>query len=461
MAQTKHTYLENAELANYLAQTTLSPTDTILQTVVSNATTLKHTLKSVFFPLLVLLELMASLFLLIKFIRSDNKNLGNSAGLILSIITTILTLTALSVFFAGAYPMLIGILLLSSIAIGILYNGSLFLYSFYRYLTRPSDLKANPLKAVYRANSKKYGIATLLGLAVFISFIASALLVPYLAPVLLIASGILGALAVLVGCAYKCYMHIKTSETHANDPYTKNVLMKNSEKHIKPQIPSDHLTDHLISHTENTRGFEYYTKEHRYHQLTNNLPQNREFLLNQIFEKIHCLDEKINHNHGKLGERLWKQEEKRMEKIELLIYLAVFMLPIDQKNAIHVIHKTLNKVAISAPMQEKLIAQHALFNKNHPVDPHQAANWRTSEDFSAFTESFHANKAFQSFFKNISDVKDIYEAVHYHFHNERLIKLEIKRKEIQRKKDEEEQLKEIIEKTHPEPTATTLPETHH
>ena len=54
---------------------------------------------------------------------------------------------------------------------------------------------------------------------------------------------------------------------------------------------------------------------------------NREFLLKQILEKINLLEKKIENDKGKRGEFLWMQEEKRIEKIDLLINLVIFLLP--------------------------------------------------------------------------------------------------------------------------------------
>ncbi|WP_339049703.1 hypothetical protein [Rickettsiella endosymbiont of Xylota segnis] len=39
------------------------------------------------------------------------------------------------------------------------------------------------------------------------------------------------------------------------------------------------------------------------------------------------LEKKIENDKGKRGEFLWMQEEKRIEKIDLLINLVIFLLP--------------------------------------------------------------------------------------------------------------------------------------
>ena len=46
--------------------------------------------------------------------------------------------------------------------------------------------------------------------------------------------------------------------------------------------------------------------------------------------------------------------------------------------------------------------------------------WKTYEDFYVF-KGYPIKKAFQSFFKNVSDAKDLYDAVNYHFEIEKIL----------------------------------------
>jgi hypothetical protein len=460
----KTDYINDAELINHLAKTLVSRSDALLQMVAGTSTLLKHTLKSIFFPFALVFDMISHLLILIKFKNLENKNLGHSTQLLLSTITLSLTLIALCLFFASTYTVIVGALVITSTAISAIYNTSLFFYNLYQWRNSYQETKTPYLKETYRNNSKKYGIAASLSLIISISAIMSLLLFPYLAPAVLIGVGCLTSIAVIAGCAYTVYNYTKISALpHAPLMNTQDALTTHSIAIEKTEteaetemVPSlDNLiTQFHLQNQENTTNFDYYSQAHRSQQLSEDLSKNREFLLTQIFVKINLLDQQIIHSRGQLGEQLWKEEEKRIEKIALLLYLAVFLLPIDATQTKNVIQSTLNNAPVSIQIQEKLLVQQHMLNERYPLV--KQTNWHSVETFDAFSQSLQINKAFQSFFRNTSDVKDIYQAVQRHFAIEKRITLA---KESKITPVQEEQEKNYI--TNNNELADSLTEAYH
>ena len=113
--------------------------------------------KSICFPVTFILGLFTNLFMVLNFIKSENKNLGNSSKLVLSIITTILTLLAVMFFFVNGYPLVVALCMLASMGLGAIFNIGLFSYNAYKYIRLSNNKKNNHLKAIYSANCFKYG----------------------------------------------------------------------------------------------------------------------------------------------------------------------------------------------------------------------------------------------------------------------------------------------------------------
>lgn len=294
----------------------------------------QHWFKSICFPLTFILGLFANLFMAINFIKLENKNLGNSSKLILSITTTILTLLAVVFFFVSGYPLVVGLCILASMGLGAIFNISLFIYNAFKYIDFSDSEKNNHLKDIYRSNSFKYGVAALVGIISLSSFIMSVFLFPYLATGILIATGIFSGIAVLAGAFYKLFNYFKSSKTSDHEFFKDFSLVESSSVPSESEMLIDNLRAPGISELEkNSCSFQYYENEHRSQRLSRDLAKNREFLLKQIFEKINFIEKKVESDKGKLGERVWMQEEKRIEKIDLLINLVIFLLPTHEKLA--------------------------------------------------------------------------------------------------------------------------------
>ncbi|WP_339049704.1 hypothetical protein [Rickettsiella endosymbiont of Xylota segnis] len=173
----------------------------------------QHWCKSIFFSVTFIFGLFANLFMAIKFIKLENKNLGNSANLILSIITTVLPLITTLLFFISGYPLIAGVCMLTAMSIGAIFNISLFIFNTYKYIRLSDFEKNNHLKTIYTTNCFKYGVATLVGIITLSSFIASVFFFPYLASGILIGLGILSGIVVLAVGFYKIFNYFKSSIT--------------------------------------------------------------------------------------------------------------------------------------------------------------------------------------------------------------------------------------------------------
>lgn len=419
--------LENLESTSEFARVLVAFAHSMLD---SDASLIQqYWFKSICFPVTFILGLFTNLFMVINFIKSENKNLGNSSKLVLSIITTILTLLAVVFFFVSGYPLVVGLCILASMGLGAIFNIGLFSYNAYKYIRLSDSEKNNRLKAIYSANFFKYGVAALVSIIVLSSFIVGVFLLPYLAAGIVVGIGIFSGIAMLASGFYKMFNYLKSSSMSDQEFFKDFPLVESSFVPYESEMLMDNLRAPVMSALEkNSCSFQYYENEHRSQQLSRDLAKNREFLLKQIFEKINLLEKKVESDKGKLGEHVWMQEEKRIEKIDLLINLVIFLLPTHEKLAENTIESIETKIPISALSYEKIMVQ---FHSLNYVKMDDKVGWKTYEEFYQFFNEYHAEKAFQSFFKNISDVKDLYEAVKHHFEIEKFLNLENSQKKLQ------------------------------
>lgn len=448
--------LEDIESGNDFLKNLTRFTDSMLN---SNATlSQKHWFKSICFPLAFVLELINSLFKILRFIKLDNKNLGNSSNLILALISTILTFIAVVCFFSGFFSVAVGICLVTSMSLGVLFNLSLLIYNFFQFNRLEITKENNKIKATYKSNCFKYGSGLLVGFITLSVFVMSVFFSPYLITGILVGAGIFSGIIVLVAGFYKLASYIQNSMTTPSKISTSSSL-------IEPIVPFseyERLMDnlnllHLNDSTENFNSFQYYKNENYCEHLTNDLSKNRAYLLTVIFKKINFLDYEIEKNKRKLGEQVWTQEQKRIEKINLLINLSIFLLPTSEKLTQNTIKMIKTKIPISTLSYEKIMVQfhhlNDLKNKNNVC-------WKTHEDFYDFFKDYPIEKAFQSFFKDVSDVKALYNAVIDHFEIEKLLnnldkshaKIQIEKEKIHiTLKETDPKIIKKLEKTHFKP----------
>lgn len=375
---------------------------------------------------------MGNLFTLIHFVKLKNKNLGNTSQLILSILICIVTFIAVVCFFASSYPLAVGLCLLTTMALGSIYNSSLFIYNLYNYIRSSASEQSKALKAIYAANCFKYGIATLFGAIALTSFVLSVFFFPYLTTGILIGTGIVSGITLLVGGFYRIFNYFRQllgTEPECAAFYSE---IRSADVVSEYERLIDNLRAPIMLEPEKKgRSLCYYETKHRSQYLTNDLAKNRAFLLSQIVEKIKYVECEIEKNKGKIGGRVWMQEEKRIEKIDLLIDLSIFLLPVNEKQAGHILDKIEEKISISEQIYKKIMLH--FMQVNH--ENHENNEWKTHDDFYQFFNSYQANKAFQSFFKNVSDVKDLYDAVKHHFDIEEFLSLKNTQQKIEKERE--------------------------
>ncbi|MES2998508.1 MAG: hypothetical protein V4700_04215 [Pseudomonadota bacterium] len=429
-------YLEDSSSADEIAETLFSTTDTAVNTALGNSTTVaKHILKSFFSPIIVLFDIVSTLITLIQFLKSDNINLGNIATLAISVITTTLSVIALVCFFASVAPVIVGGLLAVSVAVGFFRDAGLLLYNVYQWRNTSWDTKNAYLKTTYQANTTKYGIAAAVGFTLLLGAVLS--LIFFSITAISIISGVLGAIAVVGFLGYHVYKNIKTSST-PNAIIARDSSAESKEDETESATLSDNLIvrPDLQKEKESAWVSKYHVQKHRDNQLTENLDNNRKFLLKEIVEKINSLENEIEKDKGKFFEDILQQEEKRLQKIEFLMESTIFMLPLDNREAENTLCAAMDKIPIPAPRQQKLLTQYLLLNKKITIK-NPTLVWRTHKDFSIFEKLLekNPNSRFQSARKETGDVKDIYEAIKHHFTIEEFIQLKNDREKIQAEKE--------------------------
>lgn len=372
-----------------------------------------QSLKSIFFPIAAALELITTLLIFLRFIKADNKNLGKTYDLVSSLITTSLVVTAIAgALFLGFSPLLISGLFIGAMAAGAVYHMGQFVYHAYRWLSTPSADKAQ--SAFFRYQTLKYAIASIIGLAI-VAGIVTTMMLPMAAPIVLAIGGIATASILIAGGLYSLYRYFNPTPSHDTLPQK----TRREERRAEQALNEDNMLRNQITNTKST-GFDYYHRIDRSQKLTGDPNQNRQFLLMEIYEKITSLEKQIHHAKGSIGNAVWSEEKKRSEKIEFLTNLAVSLLPIDKDQAtkkLDDLKKLLGNPETFDEFTNKVLAQHSSINNlsannidpaNSPISPEE---YWTNDKFEKFLETLSVKKAFQSFFREKSDTKDIYEAV--------------------------------------------------
>jgi hypothetical protein len=243
-------------------------------------------LKIYLFPFAAVTEVITTLLTFAGFINANNRNLGKTFDLILSLSTTALVLTAvIGGLWFGFAPLVVSSLFLAAIGSGALYNAGQFFYHAYRWLSS-SSTENHVLKATYRNQTLKYGIASLIGLAIIVGVITT-LMLPMAAPIVLLVGGALAATAITVGLVYHLYKAFNpsvVSEQAAIESTEHQPLLDNS-----PEIK---------------QSFDYYNIQPAV--------TDKDTLVTQINDKINSLENQ-------------PQSQKRVNKLEHLNQIKAFI----------------------------------------------------------------------------------------------------------------------------------------
>lgn len=303
MRTKKSTFYEKASLANETIKAVLFATIfTFLSDLGGIKAILEEQLKIYLFPFAAVTEIITTLLALARFVTAKNRNLGKTFDLGLSLAMTSLVLTAvIGGLWFGLAPVLVGSLFLAAIGMGVLYNLGQLVYHTYRGLSAPSLPENKAFKAMYYKQSIKYGIASLIGIAVLTGIVFT-LMLPVMTPlvVVLTTSGVAGIVAALA-CGLGLIYRIGSS--------------------LDPSIPNRTSTQDSSFHDEparlvNRKGFDYYNLQP--HAKPNG-EHTEEALLAWISRKKTSLENQIEESNGRFSERIWSQKTKRENKIDYLI----------------------------------------------------------------------------------------------------------------------------------------------
>lgn len=510
----------------------------------------KGLFKSVILPLLFFWDLIANIGKIIKFLQLENKNLENTASLLVSLLALLLTGSALVAFFIG-YPFVVGLCFVAAVGLGVIYNSGLFIHNVYKFFQTSSKASNKYLKDIHTRNIRHYGVAALVGIAVLSSIVIGVFFVPVLAPIISTVVGVGGGIVLLIGgiytfikaikaervgiknvnnglaevpvldreklleelfkllrkiehtkektakfsefekerfnlitkmtvylllnnknlaeykdeirtiqnnigvvsnglfynrliFEYKEYQKHYSSSAYPTNEYfdlikklqvnhTKDLFIKdlfNSFKHyqlinqIYLETPSYHDSSSLSA------NYSYYSIDDLSKRMTEKLEKNRNILLEAIFNKLIVLQTQIDKNKGKVN--AWLQEEKRLEKIDILLYLAASLLPLNDRLALDKIKEIESQIGKALPDPS---SSNSLFKKL--ILQFQKINLKLDE--SEETKSFHVSyinreiflkninqlqkksRIFQSFLKDVSQTKTIFNAVNKHFNIQQII----------------------------------------
>ncbi len=297
--------LENTQLLNESLKSGVFATIFVFLSNVGGIKALfEEQLKIYLFPFAAITETITTLLAFTGFITAKNRNLGKTFDLTLSLLTTTLVLYAvIGGLWFGFTPIAVSSLFLAAIGSGALYNVGQFFYHAYRWLSRPSTPENNALKATYRNQTIKYGIASLIGLTLVAGIITTLILplmLPVIAPIVLVVGGISAATALAIGLIYRIYKAFNPTVV-SNQLHQVNIEENN---HVGYQ----RLNNDNTSETEQV--FDYYNIQPAV--------TDKETLLIQIQAKKASLRSQIEQSQGTISEQLWPQETKRNNKLDYL-----------------------------------------------------------------------------------------------------------------------------------------------
>lgn len=313
------TYLKITESANSFFQNTILSTIFLFKSNVYQIGSLfEKILAPILFPLAIVPDAIASLFLLYRFSQAKNKNLGKVFDLIHASIKTALVFTAV---FAGLSLVFVQGLFLTAIGSSVIYHLGLSILHAYHWLKSKKDA---PVKALHKNHAINNLIATTIGGIVITGIILTMVVAPYLAAYVLTIAGITTASLLMLATIYTIYRNFK------NPSLSPIINLLNEDR---PEANKSSLCDHSASPTsslitemhplpiQKNQNSNYYSREFRSEKLTGNQEQDKNFLIREIQNKEKSLNEQITKAKNSVSEYFWPQEAKRSTKInELKIF---------------------------------------------------------------------------------------------------------------------------------------------
>ncbi len=342
-------YLKIIESINSFSQSAILSTIFVFKSnVYQIGSIFEKILAPILFPLVIIPDAIASLFSLFRFFRAKNKNLGKTFDLIYNPIKAALVFTAV---FAGLSLIFVQGLFLTVVGSSVIYHLGLSIFHIYHWL---KSEKNSPARILHKNHALNNLIAILACGIVIAGIILTMVVAPYLAPTILAAAGITTASLLMLVTIYAIYRNFKNSSLSPT-------ISSLTENHPSQFEASTSSTLSLSSETPN-QSFHYYHREFRSEKLTGKQDQDKNFLIDEIKNKMQSLELQLANSKNTVFEHLWPQESKRLAKMGDLKIL---------NNALH------------------------------------------SNDKTLITKLSKCGS--QSFFRYIGDFEDIYRAVEYYF----------------------------------------------
>ncbi len=250
----------------------------------------EKTLAPLLFPLVIIPDAIASLFVLYRFVNAKNKNLGKTFDLVHAPIKTALVFTAV---FAGLSLIFVQSFFLTAVGSSVIYHAGLSIYHAYNWHQATKD---TPAKILHKANTLNNIISTTIGSIVITGIVLTMVVAPYLGATLLAVAGTGTAAMLLLSTVFAIYRNFKNPQ-------------------LTPQA-SDTILPRTDKSTESIS--DYYYRKFRSESLTGNQKEDKKFILAEISSKKKSLENQINQPKRSFLACLWSEKTKREAKVKYL-----------------------------------------------------------------------------------------------------------------------------------------------
>lgn len=266
-------------------------------------------LAPILFPLVIIPDAIVSVFAFYRFFRAKNKNLGKTFDLVYAPIKAALVFTAV---FAGLSLIFVQGLFLTAVGSSVVYHLGLSIYHVYHLL---KSEKNSPARILHKNHALNNLIATLVCGIVIAGITLTMVVAPYLAATLLAAAGITTASLLMLVTTYTIYRNFKNPSSSPSITFLKE---KRTENHSSQFEDSSSSTFSHLSETQSptqNQNFNYYHREFRSEKLTGKQDKDKNFLIDEIKNKIQNLELQIANSKNTVSEYFWPQERKRLAKV--------------------------------------------------------------------------------------------------------------------------------------------------
>lgn len=307
-------YLKIAESINSFFLNTVLGTIFVFHSNISQIRSIFATiLAPILFPLVVVSEVIVSLFTFYRWVDSENRNLGLTTDTILAAIKAALVATAV---FAGFSLLTVQSLFLAAIGSAALYQTGLALYHAYHW--RKAE-KNSSLRELHKRHTINNLLSATMGGIVIAGIVLTMVIAPYLSAMVLAVAGVATASLLLIATVYSIYRNFASS----------NLSKAPNATTEQPHVPNAETSNPSLSARESTISSESVAllrnpaRSSNYYQevpfaVGNSLAQNKEILLKEIDTHIANLEKQIAQSKRSWLECIWPQQLKRQTKINYL-----------------------------------------------------------------------------------------------------------------------------------------------